>query len=230
MYVNYKNKTNSIVVVTTNDAQFYYGEKKIESPYPVDIPIIKLQKNQEIIFSAITQLGIEKQNIIYNAAGVVTYREIDDNEFDFIIESRGQISEYRIIIVALHNIIKHIDSFLNTLKIKIEMLKGGSPENNEELILSKENESYEEEDGDVIIGQLVINEEDHTLGNLITRGIQSHKAVLFAGYKMNHPLGQTITISYKIKKKVGLLKVIEDVIKYYNKLISSIITGIEKFV
>jgi DNA-directed RNA polymerase alpha subunit len=54
MYVSYKNKTNNIYTVTTDDAKFYYEQKLIKSPYKYPVPLVKLQEGQEIIFSAIT--------------------------------------------------------------------------------------------------------------------------------------------------------------------------------
>jgi len=53
MYINYKNKSNDIITVSTNNAKFYYNEKQINIPYPVPIPIIKLQPMQEIAFSVL---------------------------------------------------------------------------------------------------------------------------------------------------------------------------------
>ena len=76
MYINYKNKTNNIVCVTTNDAKFYYDEKQIDSPYKTSIPIVKLQPDQEIAFSAIFFLSAtiinpsseSHPNVLFNAA------------------------------------------------------------------------------------------------------------------------------------------------------------------
>ena len=66
MYVDYKNTENTIITVTTNEAKFYHSNINIQNPYPVAIPLIKLQPNQSINFSAITVLGIEKENSIYS--------------------------------------------------------------------------------------------------------------------------------------------------------------------
>lgn len=92
MYVNYKNKTNNIINITTNDAKFYYEEKLIKLPYN-NVLLLKLHPLQEISFVAITNLSTEKTNAIYSPVTITTYKEINDNEYIFILESRGQITE-----------------------------------------------------------------------------------------------------------------------------------------
>jgi len=204
MYINYKNKTNDIITLTTNNAKFYYNEKQIEIPY--SIPIVKLQPNQEISFSAVSELGVESISSIYSAVSVVYYKEINNNEFDFCLESRGQINEKRILNVALLNIQKKLNNFLKTI--------------NDYLKKNNINNDYE---GDYII----INNEDHTLGNLISRGMQQHKNIAFAGYNMPHPLDNKIFIHYKLNKG-NILDVISDVVKYYLDLFDDINNKINK--
>ena len=108
MYVIYKNKTNNIVSVTTNDTNFYYDEKQINSPYKNNIQLVKLQPDQEIVFSAITTLGTEQENAIFSHVSIATYKEITPTEFIFILESRGQLSEIRSLKVAIINIQRKI--------------------------------------------------------------------------------------------------------------------------
>jgi DNA-directed RNA polymerase subunit L len=196
MYVNFKNKSQDILTVTTNDAKFYYNEKIINSPYKTPIPLVDLQPDQEIAFSAISKLGIEEQNAIYSAVSVCYYKQINDNEFDFVIESRGQLNEERIIIVAIDNIIKKMDSFLNLLKS------------------TKINDKLE--------GIINVNNEGHTLGNIISRGLQQHNNISFAGYKLVHPLSKKLEIIYKLKKADKIINIIEDVINYYSEIYKSI--------
>ena len=198
MYVNYKNKSNEIYTVSTNDAKFYYDEKQIDSPYKVPIPIVKLQANQEIAFSAITKLGIEQEHTMYSAVCVSGYKEISMTEFEYMIESRGQITEKRIIEVALINVIKQIGNLLKL--IKEDKLK---PEPTEE-------------------GLLIINNMDHTMGNLITRGLQMHKKINFAGYNLPHPRVKKVHFHYKLKGNDNIIKIIEEVIEYYLEIFETI--------
>jgi DNA-directed RNA polymerase subunit L len=210
MYVNYKNKTNEIISVTTNDAKFYYNQKLIPSPYKNNILLIKLQPKQEISFSAITTLGIEEDNAIYSPVCIVTYKQINDNEFNFILESRGQITEKRILIVSIINIqkkLKHFKKLINDTK------------------LIKTNTKNEDEQ---LEGTIEIHNEDHTLGNLISRGLQQHKNILFAGYNLPHPLSKIIIFHYSIKSNANIIDILMDVSNYYIDFFENIKNEINK--
>lgn len=203
MYVNYKNKSSDIFTVSTANAKFYYDGKQIETPYKNPAPIVKLQPNQEIIFTAITNLGMEQENAMYSAVCVTGYKEINDNEFDFYVESRGQIDEKNILLIALKNINKRINNFLKVW--------------NDELNPKLENK---------LEGLIVVNNEDNTLGNLISRGMQQHENISFAGYNLPHPLTKKIELHYKLKKG-DIKKVIEDVCEYYINIFNQIKKSIE---
>jgi DNA-directed RNA polymerase subunit L len=196
MYINYKNKTKDIMTATTDHAKFYYNEKLIGSPYNVPIPLLDLQPDQEIALSAISKLGIEEDDAIYSPVSVCFYKIISDNEFNFIIESRGQLKEQTIINVACDNIIKRMASFLKLL--------------------------YDTTIEDKIEGVLNINNEGHTLGNLISRGLQQHNNISFAGYRLVHPLAKKLEIFYKMKKTGKIVNMIEDVINYYTEIYNQI--------
>jgi DNA-directed RNA polymerase subunit L len=206
MYVNHKNSTNEIMCISTAHAKFYYEEKLIESPYKIPIPIVKLQPNQEIAFSAITTLGTEQENSMYSAVCIVASKMINDNMFDFAIESRGQIDEKRIILVALINIDKQLKNFLKILK---EDSKTVSEEKNNE-------------------GMIIVNNEDHTLGNLIARGMQMHKKVSFAGYNLPHPRVKKVQFHYKHVDGANIIKIIEDVVEYYTEIFANIKKAVDK--
>jgi len=197
MYVNFKNKLNEIVTVTTNDAKFYYDEKQIPSPYKTGIPIVKLQPNQEIAFSAISKIGMEQYDAMYSAVCVNYFKQNSENDFTFVIESRGQISEKRILQVALINIERRLKSFIKLV--------------NDDMGI---NETKEQ-------GIIIVNNEDHTLGNLIARGLQTHDKVSFAGYNLPHPLAKKVHFHYKLKSG-NIVKILEDVVDYYSELFKAI--------
>ena len=201
MYINAKNKTNEVQTVSTADAKFYYDEKQITSPYKVPIPIVKLQPGQEIAFSAITKLGTEHEDAMFSAACIAAYKEIKPDEFDFFIESRGQIDEKRIMYVALVNIERRIRNFL---KLLLDDKVNGEVQN------------------DNLQGQIIVNNEDHTLGNLIARGLQLHPKVGFAGYNLPHPLAKKVHFHYKLEKPGDIKSIIKEVIEYYSEIFSQI--------
>jgi len=206
MYVNHKNKTNDIISVTTSNAKFYYDEKQIQTPYKNECPIVKLQPGQEILLSAITKLGTEKEDSMYSAVSIVSYKQITENEFDFTLESRGQITEKRILQVALINIEKNIRKFL---EIFLEDLSKGIDISEDE-------------------GLIIVNNEDHTLGNLISRGMQQHKQIKFAGYSLPHPLSKKVHFHYHLEKDGNIKQVMEDVVNYYSELFGAISKSVDK--
>ena len=191
MYINFTNETKENKPVTTNHAKFYYNEKEIKSPYKTPIPIIDLQPSQQIALSVKSSLGIEDHNAIFSPVTICAYKQINDHEFNFFLESRGQLTEQRIISVAIDNIIKRMND-INLL------LKDNNNEN--------------------IEGIININNEDHTLGNLLSRGLQLHDDISFAGYKMHHPLSKQVEIHYKMKTKKSIYDTMNSVIEYYTKI------------
>lgn len=206
MYVSYKNKTNEIVNVSTADAKFYYEEKQIASPYKVPIPLARLQPMQEIAFSATTNIGTEQENAMYCAVCIATYKEVNDHEYIWNIESRGQITEKRILQVALINIDRQLKNFMKSIK----------------------EQKLDKTDADNVEGVIIVNNEDNTLGNLIARGMQMHKSILFAGYNLPHPRVKKVHFHYKHEKGANIIKIIDDVVDYYLELFTNIKSQIDK--
>jgi DNA-directed RNA polymerase subunit L len=202
MYVNYKNKTMEIVSVSTSDAKYYYKEKQIKNPYITPVQLVKLQPNQEISFSAITQIGIETTDAMFSAVSIAVYKQINDNEFDFVLESRGQITEKRILVVALINLMNRLNKFI---KVLIED--------------KKQTDSLE--------GMILVNEEDNTLGNLISRGLQKHSKIEFASYNMPHPLDYKVIFHYRLNSG-NIKSVMKEVVDYYNDIFTQIKDNIIK--
>ena len=221
MYVMHKNKSMDIITVSTENAIFYYKEKQIENPYKNHIPLIKLQANQEISFSAITQIGIEQMDTMYSAVSIVVYKQINDNEFDLIIESRGQITETRIIIVALINLINRLNNF-------IKVLFDNSHDNSDDKLKDiLENNIQTSINENALEGMILINDEDYTLGNLISRGLQKHKKIEFASYHLPHPLDRKVIFQYKLNSG-NIKNVMKDVVDYYNELFTKLKDDINK--
>jgi DNA-directed RNA polymerase subunit L len=199
MYVDYINNSNMIVSVSTDDAKFYFGQKLIDNPYK-SVQLVKLQPNQEIKFSAITTIGIEKESSIFSPVSVCVYEEIKDNEFKFIIESRNNITEMQLFNKAYKNLVKKLNSIV---------------------------EQIEDEKENKLEGVLQLYNEEHTMGNLLSHGLQKHKNIDFAGYHMNHPLETVVYITYKLKKG-NIKEVLSDVVEKFNDKFSEINKLIQK--
>ena len=198
MYLDYKNKENDIVTVTTDDAQFYVAENKIKSPYLNPVPLIKLQPKQSINMSAVSSLGTEEINPIFSPVSICSFKENKDNNYTLILESLGQITEKRIIIVALINLIQIIDNLIKIIP-----------------------------DNKGMKGKIEIPDADHTIGNILSDGMSLHSAVAFSGYNMPHPLDKKIIVHYKLKSG-NLKKVLKDVLLYYQNIFTKLKSGIEK--
>ena len=210
LYLTYKNKSMNIVTVSTDHAKYYYKEKQIDNPYKIPIPLVKLQPLQEISFSAITQIGIEEEDSMYSPVSIITYIKKLDTDFNMILESRGQITEIRIIEVAIINIIRRLNNFIKTL---FEEKK----ENLSEMEKTKLNIN-----NDTLQGLILINNEDHTLGNLVSRGLQKHNKINFASYNLPHPLDKKVIFHYVLKEKGDIKEIFKDVIEYYITLFTNI--------
>jgi len=196
MFIDYKS-TDQESVVTTDHAKFYYVGKKIDTPYKVPIQIVKLQPNQTITFSVITTIGIEQQSAIYSVVSVCFYKQINDNKFIFILESRGSINEKTIINIGLINIIDKLNNIFKNITDKFDDLKTK--------------------------GEIIIMNEDNTIGNLLSRGMQLHKDIKFAGYNIPHLLEDKVKIQYELNKNGKIGDVLNDVINYYTKLFNKLI-------
>ena len=193
MYVHYKNDSEELLTISTNEAKFYYKNKQITSPYIIPISIIKLKPTQEILFTCISNLNTEHNNAKYSAVSVAHFKENSITDYNFILESRGQINEIRIINVALIN----IENAFNRLKESIN--------DNDEL-------------NNHLNGEIIIENEDHSFIYIIVTIIQQYKNVSFAGYNIIHPLDNKTKIHYEIKNgniKEIIIQAIETAIKIY---------------
>jgi DNA-directed RNA polymerase subunit L len=193
MYVDYVNNSNEIITVGSDDCKFYYMEKQINSPYPINIPIIKLQPTQKIKMSAITELGIEDISSIYSPVSIFTYKQLSADNFIVIMESRGQLNEKQILQYAYDNIRMILDNFLKLVP-----------------------------DIDDIQGKLQVNDADHTLGNIIAEGLMNHKKVKFGGYNSPHLLDKKIIFQYELNEKISIKKIMNEIVNVYMELFTTI--------
>ena len=205
MYLDKTNNTNEIITIGTDDCKFYYMEKQIDSPYKLpycnNIHIIKLQPTQKIKLSAITSLGIENESSIYSAVSIFSYT-YDDDIYNITLESRGQLTEKTILHYTCINLIDLLDIFVNKLILQ-------------EIPSNK-------------IGKILVKDSDHTLGTLISSGLQNHKKIKFAGYNMPHLLDQTISFDYEMFKEDDIKLILKDIVDEYKDIFNTIDNLIQK--
>lgn len=198
MYVDYENKKDEIVHVTTDDCSFYYKEGMIKSPYYNPIQLVKLQPKQKIKLSVQANPGTSDMSAIYSSVSACYFKENKENDYDFIIESRGQLSETRIISLGIKLIIKKLNKFLQNLP---------------------KNKGME--------GILKVENEDHLLGNLLTYKMQQMSSVSFCAYSTPHPLNKEIIIDYKLNTG-NINTNFKEVVSYYENIFTTIDKEIKK--
>ena len=198
MYVSYKNNTNDIYTVTTNDAEFQYKSNQIDTPYNYPIEIIDLQPKQEIKLIATAELGDHEISSIYSAVSVCFFIQNEINDYDFILESRGQIKEHKIIYIAIKLLIKKLHNFLSLI-----------PKNNK------------------LDGIIKIEDEDHTLGNLISDAMQKHESVRYFGYNVPHPMVKSVEMHYQLISG-NINNIFKDVVSNYEKILEKMLDQIKK--
>ena len=191
LYCDKENKTDDYMSITSDDVEFYMKDKLIESIYKNPILICKLKPGEKLKFSAKSDLGIALKHARYAVAACYFEYE-DESKYKFILEPRGQLSSSEVIKRALQILSHRMEEF----KKKINKIK-----------FTNENQ-----------GKITLQNEDHTLGNLIGRGLQDHKNIEFAGYKLEHLLIRDLIIEYVTDGGKGINEILNDVVIYYQKI------------
>jgi DNA-directed RNA polymerase subunit L len=78
-----------------------------------------------------------------------------------------------------------------------------------------------------IEAKLIIENENHTMGNLITRVIQDHPDIEFCGYNVDHLYVNELTLRYKTNGK-NIIDILDTSINYLINLYKHLIKQIEK--
>lgn len=200
MYVDVKNTTLENMNVTTDDVEFFNKEKKIKSIYKDPLLLIKLKQNEEIKFTANINLNIGKTHIKYSPVTNCIYEEINDNKFILKLYSTKQIEEYEILKRACLVLIN-----------KLNLINNQIPKNNKD-----------------IEGVLEFKEENHTIGNLLSRLLQDHSNIIYAAYKMEHFLINNVIIQFKTNGAKNINDILNYIIKEEIAKLNYIINLIKK--
>jgi DNA-directed RNA polymerase subunit L len=181
MYINIKNNKEGIQNVTTNDAVFYYKGKQIASPYKRPLLLIKLRKGHELRVTCISSLNIGLNDGIYNGSMAYHYYdEKDPKDFELEIQSSRQLDELEL-----------LNRACKVLALKCNKL--------EKLIIS--NLEKEESEDVLTKGLLKIQNENATLGNLISYYLQEQKNMEYSGYNIPFLYLNEILVRYRTDGK-----------------------------
>ena len=130
-----------------------------------------VQSKQKINLSCTTKIGIESESSLYSPVSIFYFQQIGENDFNIILESRGQISEIEI-----------LERCIDNLKYQINNLIKDIPEKNEKK------------------GTMAIGNYDHTIGNLIAYYCYQNKNVDMFSYNIPHPLQKLLHLNYNLNK------------------------------
>ena len=248
MYANAKNTTSDILCLTTADQtiKFYYKGKIIESPYATPLLIVKLKPGEEFICTCTSSLNIGLKGPNYMPVAVCAFAEPSDTEpyYKLNLESLKQLSEKEIIIRACMIIDLKLANFLDVFTSKIteyQSEKVVDDYNLETLAVGLNNSSESEDTTDSAVrnssdnvleehrikGIIKIENESHTFGNLLSRYIQDHPAIIFGGYKIDHLLVKELTLGYKTDG-TDIVRILNDIIEETRNIYSDIRTKLEK--
>ena len=204
MVINLKNETDEMKYYTTDDVEYFLKGDKIDTIYKRPLFLLQLKPGEVYKATCVSTLNIGLYNAIYESCAECTFDMINENEYDFYIESCRQISEEDILIRAAKILIIKIDSLEKKFKTNLKK------------------ELYYE-------GEILLEYSNHTIGAFITRAIQDHPNISFCGYMMKHLDISEITLKYLTKDNTKtILDIISEVFKDRKDLLLSIISQIEK--
>lgn len=180
MYISEHNDTLSDKDIYSDTIKLFIDGKKIDEPFKniEKILIIRLRPNQTFKAHCRAVLAIGELNDIYSGASNIFFKTIKDNEHKLTIESQGQMDEYELVSKACDIAVKKLQDVKENIKKNYTNVK-----DNKEHI------------------EIVLKNEDHTMGNIITEGLQEQKNVVFSGLAKIDLLIKEVKIKYLTKDK-----------------------------
>lgn len=201
LYINATNNTNEILNVTTNDIEIYIDNELTKKMYDTKYPIliIKLRPGDSFKCNMTAVLGLGESNTIWRSA-VNAYAPYEDDIYTLCLKSNGQETEY----VILNKTCKHILKRLEDIKKVIE-----------DKVVSQEIKNIENL-------TLIIDGEDHTMGEIINYEFQSHSNLL-SGFSKPDLLIKSISFKLFAKDPSKMIssiyESIDNLINKYNHIL-----------
>lgn len=190
MFVDAKNNGDDILNVTSNSqyVTFHKDGKVIPDIFPRPVQIVQLNPGKEINFVAKSDFSIPMVHNCYSTVHKCMHCEIDDHTYLFTVKSHRQIPERQIIKEACNIIIIK----LNNVREKFIKALQEIPEKDSPIEIRLENEN-------------------HTMGEIVNRGIQDHPKTRSCGCHMPHPDEKVVLFQINIEG-MSVKKVIDEVI------------------
>ncbi|CAH6421753.1 DNA-directed RNA polymerase [uncultured virus] len=176
MYLNITNDSQDVLNVTSNHLKIFEDGNEKAEKFDQKYPhlLVQLRPKESFKFRALAALGVGKRNNIWSAAAQSFFTEIDKNRFKLSLESQGQFDEYEI----LHKGCQIIKIKLGEIRNIIEKNYNIPSIINEDSLIIK------------------LQNEDHTIGNVLNEFLQNNKNILFSGLSKPDLLLDEIIIKF----------------------------------
>jgi hypothetical protein len=209
-YINVKNDKNvQVLNITSEEMSMKVNGKTVRSDLNVPILLIKLRPNEEFECSMKAVLSIGNSNAIFDACHCY-YDQINDNKFNFVIESNGQISEYEIfkkacdvLIIKLQIIYDNIKNNEDNIRVMEDNVMVIDFENESHMTIGPVNyllQCYEK-----TVEYSGITLYDGFLQNNIRLRLKTRKNVS-PFVELYKSINETIVIFSELKKKIKIKK------------------------
>jgi DNA-directed RNA polymerase subunit L len=202
-YINYHNNSNEIKYVTTNDMKLYV-DGEIHNTYNKEYPIllVKLRPNDTFKCNMTACIGIGEAHTIFKAS-VNSFATYSDTNYEINLQSNGQETEYVTLVKSCKHIVKRLEDVKSQLETKV---------NNRELKNEK-----------TLL--LTIDNEDHTIGEIINYELQNNENLFSAISKPNHLIKSVLFKIESLKPESilnDIFKILDILIEKYKFLTSLI--------
>ena len=153
IYINATNNTKDIKYVTTNDIELYIDNNLTTNMYDKKNPIllIKLRPGDSLKCNMTAALGLGESNTIWRSASNA-YAPYEDDKYILYLNSNGQESEFVILVKSCKHILKRLEDIRKVIEDKVS----------------------KQEIKNIEYLNLIIDGEEHTMGEIINYEFQSH--------------------------------------------------------
>ena len=205
-YVNVKNNTKELSYVTTNDLEIYIDSNLTKTMYDKNNPIllIKLRPGDSFKCDMKAVLGTGESHTIWRSA-VNAYAPYEDDKYMLTLKSNGQETEYVILVKSCKHILKRLEDIKKIIEDKVTKQE---IKNVEHL-------------------QLIIDGEEHTMGEVINYEFQNHSN-LISGFSKPDLLIKSISFKISAKDPNKMIKSIYESIDTLSDKYNYILKLVEK--
>jgi len=200
LIIQSQNDTTSLMNVTTNDVKYVEDMKENPMKFNRKYPslIVDLRPNQAFRCIARASLAVGERDDRWSAVSNCFFEEEDETQYKLTVRSLGQFSEYDIMIKTC----MIMDKRLENLKVTV------SNESKKHNLMNEKRIS------------IILDGEDHTIGNVLARTIQDRPEVIYAAYSKPDHHKKSVVI--KVTSTKNAVDSIFEAIKHLQILFTTI--------